>query len=319
MLRGTCDPTRFLDLVEIFASLEMALAMYGTGRGGGRPVKPKNQLVEELRQAIKEATEFCTAHGVLLDECEHLASGSMERLQWMGDAVDALISPDALRRDFLGHERLVSILYCAAKPDPAALEFTHRVACLAAIADAIRSKIHPGPVDISGVMRGIGNLLDESIQGVDMPAKPAPVMDLSKIDFEALNRRFQKAKHKNTELETLKAAIRAQLDKLIRLHRTRADFAAKFEELIESYNAGSANIEEYFAALLKLSRGLNEEQERHIRENLTEEELVIFDILTRPAPELSSTERAEVKKVARDLLERLKQLLVLNWRQKSTA
>ena len=54
-------------------------------------------------------------------------------------------------------------------------------------------------------------------------------------------------------------------------------------------------------------------------EHLSEEELVIFDILTRPAPELSAEERAEVKKVARDLLDRLKQLLVLNWRQKAAA
>ena len=89
--------------------------------------------------------------------------------------------------------------------------------------------------------------------------------------------------------------------------------------MIESYNAGSRNIEELFEELLKLSRNLSAEQQRHVRENVSEEELVIFDILTRPAPELSAAERAEVKKVARDLLNRLKQLLVLNWRQKSTA
>jgi len=34
---------------------------------------------------------------------------------------------------------------------------------------------------------------------------------------------------------------------------------------------------------------------------------------------LSTDERAEVKRVTRDLLNRLKQLLVLNWRQKSSA
>jgi len=39
----------------------------------------------------------------------------------------------------------------------------------------------------------------------------------------------------------------------------------------------------------------------------------------RSAPELSTAERAEVKKVARELLNRLKQLFVLNWRQKSAA
>lgn len=52
---------------------------------------------------------------------------------------------------------------------------------------------------------------------------------------------------------------------------------------------------------------------------MSEEELVIFDILTRPAPELSTEERAEVKKVARELLGRLKDSLVLNWRQKAAA
>ena len=52
---------------------------------------------------------------------------------------------------------------------------------------------------------------------------------------------------------------------------------------------------------------------------MTEEELVIFDILTRPAPELSADKHAEVKKVARELLNKMKLLLVLNWRQKSTA
>ena len=37
---------------------------------------------------------------------------------------------------------------------------------------------------------------------------------------------------------------------------------------------------------------------------------MVFDSLIRPAPELSTEERVEVKKVARQLLERLKELLV---------
>lgn len=45
----------------------------------------------------------------------------------------------------------------------------------------------------------------------------------------------------------------------------------------------------------------------------------IFDLLTRPAPELSPEERNEVKKVARLLLAKINGLLVLNWRQKAAA
>jgi len=66
-------------------------------------------------------------------------------------------------------------------------------------------------------------------------------------------------------------------------------------------------------------RSLRHEEQRHVREKMTEEELVIFDILTRPAPESTTEERAEVKKVARDLLARPKGLLVLDWRHKYAA
>ena len=48
---------------------------------------------------------------------------------------------------------------------------------------------------------------------------------------------------KNTDLEVLKAAIRAELEKLMRMNQTRADFAETFEELIESYKPDSGNIE----------------------------------------------------------------------------
>ena len=307
-----------VDYANVFASLEKALAIYGVGKGGQNPVKDKAKLVEDLRRSVEAATVFCMSRGVELAEIEAMPTG-LDRLTAVSAAVNALISPDPLRREFFGHERLVTTLYRAVKPDPAAIEFSARVACICAIADAIRAKLNPGPVDISVIMEGIGRVLDKSITGVDMPTKPAPVMDLSKIDLEALKKRFKESPQKNTDLEALKAAIRAQLEKLIRLNKTRADFREKFEKLIESYNAGSRSIEDLFEELLALGRALSEEQQRHVRENMSEEELVIFDILTRPAPELSTEERNEIKKVAHELLTRLKELLVLDWRQRAAA
>ena len=175
-----------VDYANVFASLEKALAIYGAGKDGKNPVKDKAKLVADLRRAVDTATTFCATRQVILPAIEQLPIGSLERLQRIDDAVNALISPDPLRREFFGHERLVSTLYGAVKPDPAALEFAGRVASIAAIADAIRTKLNPNPADITEVMGDIGKLLDASITGVDMPAKPAPVMDLSKIDFEAL-------------------------------------------------------------------------------------------------------------------------------------
>lgn len=108
----------------------------------------------------------------------------------------------------------------------------------------------------------------------------------------------------------------AQLEPMVLLNRTRADYLEKFQELIDGYNAGSLNIDEIFKELLALSKILTEEQSRHVREHLSEEELTILDILTRPGPDLTTEEREEVKKVARQLLEKLRDLLVIGWRQR---
>jgi len=61
-------------------------------------------------------------------------------------------------------------------------------------------------------------------------------------------------------------------------------------------------IEQLFQDLFKLARTLTDEEARHVREQLSEEELVVFDLLTRPGPDLTTEECNEVKKVARQLL-----------------
>lgn len=308
-----------VDYANVFASLEQALAIYGAGKAGTSPVKDKAELVATLREAIREASAFCAKQGVDLAALDAMASGNMERLAAIENAIDALIGPDAVRREFFGQEKLVGTLYRAVIPDPAAVEFAHPVAGIATLGAAIRAKLSPNPPDIRTILRQIGALLDESIAGQQIREGGPPPIDLSKLNFEALAERFKASAHKNTDLEALKAAIAARLQRLVLLNRTRANFRETFEALIESYNNGSRSIEQLFEELLKLSHSLDDEQARHVRENLTEEELVIFDILTRPAPALSTAERDEVKRVAKLLLARLKELLVLNWRQKAAA
>jgi type I restriction enzyme R subunit len=310
-----------VDYANVFASLEKALAIYGAGMGGATPLKDKSQLVAEIRKALAEASAFCQAHGVGLEEIEKLVAGTTDRLGKIGEAVNALISPDTLRRDFFGHERLVSILFKALQPDRVAFEFVGRVSCLKAIAEAIRSRLGAEKKGIGDVLKEIGEILDRSVSGVGISEQQlsSPPLDLSKIDFKALASKFGESKHKNTDLEALKAAVRRKIEQMVRINRTRADYAERLNELINEYNDGSRNIEDTFKELLKLSQDLSSEEERHVRENLTEEELVILDILTRPAPVLSTEERGEIKKVAKDLLGKIRGILVMDWRQKTAA
>ncbi len=307
-----------VDYANVFASLEKALAIYGKGGGGEMPVRDKKALADELRYAVNDANVYCLERGVALAEIENMPTANFAQAGGIQTAADRLMAPETIKRDFLALEALVSSLYRAVKPDPVAVEFLQRCGCLAAIAACVRTVTEPP--DISYIMQGIQDLLDESIAAepfkIRQKTSEYGQIDLSKINFEALRKRFENKKPTNTDIERLKAAVRAQLERMVRLNPTRADYLAKFQKLIEGYNSGSRNIEEVFKELLALSSILTEEQTRHVRENLSEEELTILDILTRPAPVLSTEEREEVKKIAQHLLEKLRKLLVLGWRQK---
>jgi type I restriction enzyme R subunit len=307
-----------VDYANVFASLEKALALYGGRSGGGaKPTQDKSVLVDQLRQVLNDAIEFCAEHQV--DIPALAAIPAMQRLQAIKDAVEALIAPESLRQRFQEQQRLVQLLHAAIKPDPAAQEFAPSVGALNTIAAEIRLSLNPNPPDISAVMGQIGQVLDQSITGIAIRDQGPPSIDLSKIDFQALADKFKQNKHKKTELEELKALIAAHLARMVQLNPTRADFREKFEALIDSYNAGSRSVEEIYKQLLTLSLQLSQEQQRHIRENLSEEELAMFDILLQSAPDLSDSDRAKVKQSARELVEKFKKLLVLNWQQKSEA
>ena len=177
--------------------------------------------------------------------------------------------------------------------------------------------------DISAVMGDVEALLNDSIATEGYRIGPASrleaLINLSEIDFAALHAKFAQG-HKRTEAEKLKRLIEGKLAQMVAVNASRMDLAEKFQKLIEEYNAGSRNIESFFAGLKDFIDELTVEEQRAIAEELTEEELAIFDILTKPEPVLTKAEEADVKKVCRELLATLKrEKLVLDWREKQQA
>ena len=156
-------------------------------------------------------------------------------------------------------------------------------------------------------------------QAIRTTGKPAALVNLSEIDFEALQERFSQGKQR-TEAEKLRCLIEGKLAQMLQLNHSRTDFAEKFQKLIDRYNTGSQNIESLFKELIQFARDLTEEERRAVAEGLSEEELALFDILTKPAPVLSKKEEDEVKAECRELLVTLKrEKLVLDWREKQQA
>ena len=306
-----------VDYVGIFRDLERALAIYGAGgEGGDPPIVDKDRLVEFLEMTMETAEGFLTELGISIPKI--MAADTFGAIALVDQAVESILADDSTKKKYLNLAADVNRIYKAILPDARANAFIGKRSVLRAIERNIKNKSEP--VDISEFMSDVETLLDASIatDGYIIGDPDDSIKDLSGIDFDALKKRFENGK-KNTEVERLKSAIDRSISKMVSENRSRIDFRERFEELIAQYNSGSMNIDILFKELVDITQDLNEEDERHIREGLSQEELAIFDILTRPEMDLSEQEINQVKLVCRSLLDTLTaERLVLDWKKGQT-
>jgi type I restriction enzyme, R subunit len=316
-----------VDYVGVFRNLQNALAIYGGSMGGGEmPIKDKAELLEHLKHLVARSIAFLQEHGV--DSEAIKAAEGFGKIARLDDAVEQLIDTDETKKAFLNLAGLVARVYKAVLPDPMASQVAPDAVLLSILAQKIKA-LTPAP-DISQVMEQVEELLDSSVAPVPYVIREnegeegeeyrvGNRVDLSRIDFDKLKQKFSEGR-KRTEAEKLRALLSQKLESMVSRNPSRTDFLERFQKLIDAYNAGSHNIEAFFDELLQLTKDLSEEEDRAMREGLTEEELALFDILTRPEPELSEKEKGEVKKVCKALLETLKsEKLVIDWRNKPRA
>lgn len=106
---------------------------------------------------------------------------------------------------------------------------------------------------------------------------------------------FEKGRQR-IEAEKLKATIGSKLSQMVHLNKSRLDYLEKFQKMIDEYNTGAINVEIFFGNLLVFAQELSEEEKRGISEQLSEEELAIFDLLTKPEMSPSPKEKKQVTK-----------------------
>ncbi|MHA1435483.1 MAG: type I restriction enzyme endonuclease domain-containing protein [Candidatus Heimdallarchaeota archaeon] len=260
---------------------------------------------------------FCLDRGIEPDDI--IEAEQFLKIKLLDDAVDSLLATEKTKNDYLLLAKSVKKLYKAILPDESANTYTPKVALYVVLAEKIRS-LDPS-VDISEVMKEISDLLDRSIASEGFIIKEAidpetqQSLDLRTLSLDSLKAKFIKGR-KNTQVERLMNSIRITLHRMIELNNSRKDLAKKFRELVDAYNQGIYNTDIFFEKLLAFTKELNLEEKRGITENLSEEELAVFDLLFKD--DLSKKERDKVKDVAKELLIILKQerKLVIDWRKK---
>ena len=304
--------------VDVFRNLQKALAIYAVGSKAGEvPVEEKGALVDAVRAAVNDLRAFCAERDVDLD-----ALGRLKGFELVGAgkrAVEMLMMDDDEKMAFLARAALVDRIFKAILPDKRANEFSRVRAVSKFLADTIAA--YTERADVSGVLGRVEQLLDESVAAHEylIPESDAEALfDLGAVDWKGLEEAFKQGRPR-TAAQRLRALLSARITALVRLNPVRVDLVERFEKLVADYNAGSMNTETFFLELLKFGETLTEEEARSLAEGLTEEQLAIFDLLMRPAPELSEDEKSQVKRVAEELLAILKRdKIVLDWRKEQS-
>ncbi|MCI0515653.1 DUF3387 domain-containing protein, partial [candidate division KSB1 bacterium] len=321
-----------IDYYNVFRNMKKALRDYGQGSGEDEeePVHDKSRLFELLDSAIRDGVAFCQAHAVDIESVLQ-ENRVFSKIETFKKFANQLLEKDDYRKEFNVYENTITSLYEACKPEILDREFRPLVPVFQFLRGVIDSIV--GMADIDEIKRKLSDLLDQSIISVtdanrvaDEPEtaddqeviqiiQKGKSWDLSKINFEKLAQDFKKAEYKNIEITDLKAFIEDKLEKMLQENSTRTDFAERLQAIINTYNAGGSSTENYFEDLMEFAKTMREEDERHIREGLTKDELELFDILKKE--KMTREEEKNVKLAAQDLLKRLvgehPRILVQDW------
>lgn len=306
-----------VDYLDVFKYMKRALADYGTSEEEDMPVKDIEKLVDLLNQAIQNTTIFCDVIGIDINELV-TTNNTFKKLDLFDCFANTILQNDEWKNEFKVYSNTVELLYESLRPDIFKMDWNNPLKeAILYLRGIINGKIRPKKLE--DARKRIDALLDQSVvaeqAAVYEIAKTSKEIDLSKLNIDELRGQLKKIKYKNIEIANLRDYISKKLEQMLKKNITRSNFAEIFQNIIDNYNAGGSTNDDFFEKLLEFMESLRAEEERHIKEELTEEELEIFDLLRKE--KLTATEEKKVKLAAKMLYETLIQkkseLFVVGW------
>ena len=311
-----------VDYVNVFKYMKKALSEYATGDDGTEyPAKDIAKLIGYIDSTIIEADNFLQSMSISLDKIIG-ESNTLDRLDELRSAYDAIIAKDQGKEKFKVILNTLMNLYEASKPEVFEKKwFNEKFSPLVYLHGLFYRTIDDEKIERARLR--MNQLLDSSVtadsnldDSQELVIYQSKVIDLSKIDAEALRKELRIAQYKAIEIEDLKKYLERALMQMISKNRTRIKFSQRYKNIIDSYNAGSSENEDYYEQLVQLLEEMQKENQRASTEGLTEEELEIYDLLIA-GKKLTNAEEQKVKLSAKNLYKKLTEnkqnLFMIDW------
>ncbi len=317
-----------VDYGNVYKQLEKAYSVYGEGgRTGGqgddkkdqrRPVEILEGLAEELKETIRVIKGYLSELGFDLGILSKADAKPMEKIANIKKAVDCVCLNETSRSKFEILAREVFRKYHSLYPEEQVKPFLRDFNAIEAIYQLLNQQTKSA--DVIEIMSKLQQIVDDSITIVasqDNELEDVSI-DLSSLDFDKLKTVFAKTQKKNMLVYDLHMMVEKKLEQMMKENPLRLEFYERYQEIIREYNQGKS-LEDTLKAFDVLNDFINDlkiEDARALREQLDEESLAILDLL-RNGKILTTPEISQVKKVAVDTLDKLKEekLKIERWRE----
>lgn len=310
-----------VDYVNVFKWMKEALGNYAVSPDDPEmPVKDIDNLMVMLEESITLTSDFLEGEGIKIEESFN--ENSLDKLDIIRKQYAKIVEKDDVKNKFKVLSNTMINIYEASKPEVFEMHWGNKkFAALKYLHDLFNNVVDDEKLEKA--KEKMAALLNQSVSsnnlGEDIPnyeIKGTKVIDLSKLDFEGLQKELKTAEYKSVEIENLREFIEQVLQQMINRNTTRISFSERYQGIINRYNAGSTENEDYYEQLLQLIADLKKENNRAFEEGLTEEELEIYDLLIL-GKTLTKAEEQKVKLAAKHLYNTLQQkkteLMVVEW------
>lgn len=300
-----------IDYIGIVDALKKALAEYTANVGNHDGVDPtidKEKLVSRILELINMVISFFKQKDIYIEDFSDAKINAFDRLSNLNKAANAVCDTVADKQTFTACASELHKLMKYIERDDISVDTRRVYETIAAIHRMLKPKRRD--VDTTDLMVTINAIISdhigmkESLGQTEDAVGSAYItrIDISAINFNILRKEFTRVKHKNLLFNDLGDFIERSLDRLVAANPNRRDYYERYRQIIEEYNSGKdrTNIEKTFEALIQLVKELTEEESRFIREGFTtDDELAIFDLLTRGNP--NKTDIKKVKATATEM------------------
>ena len=301
-----------IDYIGIVKALRQALADYTAnpeGEGGNDPTIDKKELIKHVHEAIAAATSFLKEHDFELQNL--IEADNFFKLFLLKEAANAMCETAEIRKTYCTYATTLLRLWKYLDREDITAEMKQHKDAIEAIYKELQKKRKHA--DITDLSVAINEIVNEHLQ-ISTTEVAEPDMnrqfDISGINFDLLRREFAKSKEKNLIMKDIQELLQERIAQMLAQNPARINFYEKYQEIIREYNQeqNRVNIEQTFEELMQLSQQLTEEEKRYVREGFeNDEQLSMYDLLMKE--NLSKDDIKKIKKVAIDLLAKIKELL----------